>query len=94
MASGKTQIILYDGNMLKVLTKKFKRGKPKPRQGKGILAWRSRQRPGAIMKPGTFESIKEEAKRRYGVGEKRAIKVAGKAYWQAALSKFRGRRHA
>lgn len=65
------------------------RGKPKPRKGKGLLAWRSRQKPGAIMRPSTFERIKGAAKREYGLGEERAKKVAGKAYWTTVKAKFR-----
>ena len=65
------------------------RGKPEPRKGVSLPAWRSRQRPGAIMKPSTFEDIKEAAKKKYGVGEKRAAKVAGKAYWTTARKKWR-----
>jgi len=56
---------------------------------KKILEWRERQRPGAIMRPETFEEIKEKAKRRYGIGEERARKVAGKAYWQTVKAKAR-----
>jgi len=63
------------------------RGEPEPRKGRNLLAWRSRQKPGAIMKPATFEEIKREAKKRYG--EKRAEKVAGAAYWKTARKKWR-----
>lgn len=62
------------------------RGKPKPRKGKGFLAWRSRQKPGAIMKPSTFERIKRSARAR-GADDPEA--VAGKAYWMAARAKYR-----
>lgn len=40
------------------------------------------------MKPSTFEKIEEYAKNKYGVGEERAKKVAGAAYWGAAKSKY------
>jgi len=71
------------------------RGRPKPKKGKGLLAWRSRQKRGAIMKPSTFEEIKEKAKKRYNIGEERAKKVAGKAYWRTAKKKFKamGKHH-
>jgi len=65
------------------------RGKPKPRKGAGLLAWRSRQKAGAIMKPSTFEKIKQKAKKRYGIGKERAAKVAGQAYWTTAKAKFK-----
>lgn len=65
------------------------RGKPKPRAGSGLADWRSRQKTGAIMKPATFQKIKEKAKARYGIGEERAEKVAGAAYWKAARAKHR-----
>uniref|UniRef100_A0A7V3JAQ3 Uncharacterized protein n=1 Tax=candidate division CPR3 bacterium TaxID=2268181 RepID=A0A7V3JAQ3_UNCC3 len=67
------------------------RGKPKPRQGKELLAWRSRQKPGAIMKPETFKKIEEEATKRYGSRE-RGKAAAGAAYWTAAEAKFRKRK--
>lgn len=66
-------------------------GRPNPRKGKGMLAWRSRQRRGAIMKPSTFESIKQSMEAR-GFGEERAAKAAGAAYWAAARKKYRGRK--
>ena len=56
------------------------KGRPKPRKGKDELAWRSRQKPGAIMRPETFEKI---AKKSPG-GEK----AAGRAYWNAVKSKY------
>lgn len=65
------------------------RGVPKPRKGEGLLAWRSRQGRGEIMSPETFEEIKSKAKKRYGIGEERAEKVAGKAYWATAKAKYR-----
>jgi len=51
--------------------------------------WRRQQKRGAIMQPSTFKRIKEEAKRRYGVGEERAKRIAGKAYWRTVESKYR-----
>jgi len=68
------------------------RGIPRARKGKGLLPWRSRQERGAIMRPETFEKIKHKAKRRYGIGEERAEKVAGKAYWTTAKAKYRRRK--
>ena len=64
------------------------RGKPKPRRGKGFLAWRSRQPEGAIMKPSTFEEIEKSAKEG-GLSAERAAKAAGASYWQAAKKKYR-----
>ena len=61
------------------------RGKPKPRKGKGLLAWRSRQKPGAIMKPSTFEKIKRKARGAYKSPEA----VAGATYWKTAKLKFK-----
>ncbi len=66
------------------------RGKPEPRKGKGMLAWRSRQKPGAIMPASTFEGIvKEETPK---IGKERAEKAAGAAYWRAAKAKFKERK--
>ena len=65
------------------------RGKPKARQGEGALAWRSRQKRGAIMKPSTFEKIKEKAKQ---AGATNPEAVAGKAYWQTVKAKFKERK--
>lgn len=61
------------------------KGKPKPRQGEGMLAWRSRQKPGAIMRPSTFEKIKHKAA---ASGATNPEAVAGKAYWRTAKAKF------
>jgi len=61
-------------------------------QARKMLAWRKRQRAGRIMRPATFERIKREAMGRYGIGEERGEKVAGKAYWRTARAKYRGRR--
>lgn len=54
-----------------------------------MLEWRKKQKTGAIMKPSTFEKIVEKAKKEYGVGEERAKKIAGKAYWQTVEKKYR-----
>lgn len=62
------------------------RGKPKPRKGKGLLAWRSRQKRGAIMKLSTFEKIKRKAT---AAGATNPEAVAGAAYWATAKAKFR-----
>ena len=60
-----------------------------PKIKKEILKWRERQPAGAIMRPETFEKIKKEAKKRYNIGEKRASKIAGKAYWTTVKAKYR-----
>ena len=57
-----------------------------------ILQWRKRQPPEKIMRRETFEKIKESAKKRYGIGEERAAKVAGAAYWKTVKAKYRGRK--
>lgn len=59
------------------------------KENPSLLAWRERVGRGRVMSPSTFQSIKEEAKRRYGLSEERARKVAGKAYWETARAKFR-----
>lgn len=51
-----------------------------------MLAWRSRQAPGAIMKPSTFQGIEQEAA---ASGATNPKAVAGKAYWNTAKSKFK-----
>lgn len=66
-------------------------GRPKPRKGDDMLAWRSRQKPGAIMKPETFDKIMEDAQKR-GLSKARAQKVAGAAYWQTVESKYKRRK--
>ena len=53
---------------------------------KAILIWRKRQPASAIMRPATFQKIKEKAKK-YGATSPE--KVAGKAYWQTAKAKYR-----
>lgn len=67
------------------------RGRPKPRAGSDLKAWRSRQKPGAIMKPETFEGIKKSEMKK-GLSEERAEKAAGAAYWNAAKAKYKGRK--
>ncbi len=62
------------------------RGKPKPRAGKGLNAWRSRQKRGAIMKPSTFKDIVKKAK---AAGASDPEKVAGAAYWKTAKAKYK-----
>lgn len=54
-------------------------------ESKGLKKWRSKQKPGAIMKPGTFEAIKRKAA---AGGARDAGKVAGKAYWKTAEAKY------
>jgi hypothetical protein len=52
-----------------------------------LLKWRKQQKRGAIMKPSTFADIvKKEMKA--GLSKESATKVAGKAYWRTAKSKF------
>lgn len=53
-----------------------------------VLAWREKQRPGAIMPPETFQKIKRESTKRYG-SAKRGQKAAGAAYWGTVESKFK-----
>jgi len=61
------------------------RGIPKPRAGKGLTAWRSRQEPGAIMKSSTFQAIERKAA---AAGATSPEKVAGAAYWKTAKAKY------
>lgn len=63
----------------------------KSHKSEDMLAWRRRQKPGAIMKPETFDKIVEEAQKR-GMSKARAKKVAGAAYWQAVEAKFQSRK--
>lgn len=51
-----------------------------------LLDWRRRQKPGAIMKPSTFERIKRQAAAR---GADNPEAVAGAAYWKTAKAKYR-----
>jgi len=58
------------------------------------LRWRSRQRPGAIMRPATFERIVRKTMARYGIGRARAEKIAGRAYWTTVKARYRHATHA
>jgi hypothetical protein len=51
-----------------------------------ILAWKARQKRGAIMEPKTFSYIVAAAKKR---GYKNPQAVAGKAYWVAVKAKYK-----
>lgn len=53
----------------------------------GLLRWRKKQKKGAIMSKKTFEKIRRQAERKYG--KKRAMKIAGSAYWKTARAKYR-----
>jgi len=54
------------------------------------LAWRRRQKPGAIMKSSTFKRIERKARKRYpGISEKRLQQIAGKAYWTTEHAKYK-----
>ncbi len=59
---------------------------------KRLLRWRAKQKRGAIMKPSTFDKIVRKAMKKYGIRRKRALKVAGKAYWKTAKSKYKRRK--
>lgn len=54
---------------------------------KALREWRKDQPRGAIMKPETFKKIEKSA----GGGEK-GKRIAGKAYWQTALAKFKAKK--
>ncbi len=54
---------------------------------KELLKWRAKQKKGAIMKPQTFEKIKESAIKK-GLSESKASSIAGKAYWKTAEKKY------
>jgi len=56
-----------------------------------VLRWRRKQSPGKIMKPSTFEDIVENLKKK-GFSEERARKQAGRAYWNAVLAKYHGKK--
>jgi len=60
-------------------------------ESKGLLEWRKKQPRGAIMQPETFAKIRRQALAK-GLGEARAEKVAGKAYWTTAESKYKKRK--
>jgi hypothetical protein len=51
-----------------------------------ILKWRKKQKPGAIMKPSTFQRIARRATKKYG-SKKRGEEAAGKAYWGTVKAK-------
>lgn len=53
-----------------------------------VLKFRKKQKRGAIMKPSTFQKIKESSAKRYG-SEKSGQEAAGRAYWNTVMSKFR-----
>jgi len=59
---------------------------------KALLAWREKQKPGAIMRSSTFERIVRETMSKYKLSRERAEKVAGKAYWTTVRAKYRERR--
>lgn len=54
---------------------------------KKLRTWRKKKKRGAIMKPKTFSKIEKSAAKKYG--KKRGAKIAGRAYWNAAKSKFK-----
>ena len=60
---------------------------------KDVLTWRKKQKPQSIMKTSTFNKIESGAEKG-GLSEERAKKVAGSAYWNTVLAKFRERRKA
>ena len=55
---------------------------------KAMLKWRSKESPGAIMKPETFQKIKRSATKRYGSAA-RGENAAGAAYWGTAKAKYK-----
>ncbi len=57
------------------------------KESKGLLAWRKKQVKGAIMKPSTFKNIVSNMTNRFG--KKIATKIAGRAYWNTAESKYK-----
>ena len=56
------------------------------KQSKKLLAWRKKQKRGAIMKPATFKKIERKAAS-HGALHPKA--VAGAAYWKTAVTKFK-----
>ena len=60
-------------------------------EGKGLLEWRQKQPRGGIMRPSTFDDIMKKAEAG-GLSRARAKKVAGKAYWESAESKYKERK--
>lgn len=61
-----------------------------PKESEDMLKWRKRQPEGRIMGSETFKRIEAAAAAKHG--KKKAKKVAGAAYWQAAESKFEHRK--
>jgi hypothetical protein len=57
-------------------------------ESKGLKEWRKKQKPGAIMKPETFDKIVADAEKR-GMSKASAKKIAGKAYWGSAEKKYK-----
>lgn len=57
-----------------------------PKISKEFLEWWRRQRHSTIMRPSTFERIKEKAKK---AGYRDPSAVAGEAYWKTAMAKYR-----
>jgi hypothetical protein len=60
-------------------------------ESKGLKEWRKKQKPGAIMKPSTFDKIVADAEKR-GMSKASAKKVAGSAYWNKAEKGYRERK--
>lgn len=58
-------------------------------ESKRLLAWRKKQKRGAIMKPSTFKKIEAKAR---ASGATNPEAVAGRAYWNTANLKFRKRK--
>jgi hypothetical protein len=55
-------------------------------ESKELLAWRRKQKRGAIMKPSTFQNMVEAARRG---GARNPEDVAGAAYWATAEAKYK-----
>lgn len=60
--------------------------KLKRKMSEDLLKWRAGKRRGEIMKPATFEKIKESAARS---GATNPEAVAGRAYWAVAKKKYK-----
>jgi len=68
------------------MANKKTKGLPEP-----VLEWREKQKPGAIMKPATFERIKRQAAaKKDKVRDPEA--VAGAAYWRTVKKKYKARK--
>ena len=63
-----------------------KRKSTKKKTSPGLRKWRSKQKPGAIMKPSTFKKIKRKAS---SSGARDPEAVAGAAYWKTAKAKYK-----